>query len=84
MEDLSEEAVRAGVVALQSAATGDNRSRTFRVAVRVTGAQQKLDELAGRLGTLAAAGATDVIVDVDWDRDNGAERAFEALRAAVA
>jgi probable F420-dependent oxidoreductase len=84
MEDLSEEAVGAGVDVLRAAASGDNQGRTFRVAVRVTGAPRRLDELAGRLGTLAAAGATDVIVDVDWDRDDGPARAFEALRAAVA
>jgi len=84
MEDLSEEVVGAGVDALRAAASGPNRGRKFRVAVRVTGAQQRLDELARRLRALAAAGATDVIVDVDWDRDDGPARAFEALRWAVA
>ena len=84
MEDLSEEVVGAGIDALRAAASGPNRGRKFRVAVRVTGAQQRLDELARRLRALAAAGATDVIVDVDWDRDDGPARAFEALRSAVA
>jgi probable F420-dependent oxidoreductase len=84
MEDLSEEAVRAGIDALEGAASNDARGRGFRVVVRVTGAQQRLEELGRRLGPLADAGATDVIVDVDWDQDDGPARAFDSLRAAIA
>ena len=83
MEDLSEEVVGEGVDALRAASAGKGKGN-FRVAVRVTGAQRRLDELGRRLGPLAAAGATEVIVDVDWDRDDGPARAFETLRAAVA
>jgi probable F420-dependent oxidoreductase len=84
MEDLSDDAVGRGVAALRVAASPDDRQRTYRVVVRVTGAQQRSDELGRRLGSLVAAGATEVIVDVDWDRPDGPARAFDSLRAAVA
>jgi len=51
---------------------------------RVTGADRRTAELAGRLGAVAAAGATDVVIDVDWSSEDGAARALETLRAAVA
>ena len=82
MEDLSEDAVGAGVDALRASA--ETGGRNLRVVVRVTGAQRRLDELGRRLGPLVEAGATEVIVDVDWDSEEGPARAFESLRAAVA
>jgi probable F420-dependent oxidoreductase len=84
MDDLSEDAVGAGLAAVNAAASREPSGREFRVVVRVTGAQRRLDELGRRLAPLAAAGATEVIVDVDWDRDDGPARAIESLRAAVA
>jgi hypothetical protein len=40
--------------------------------------------LATRLETLAGAGATELIVDVDWESDEGPAKSFDALRSAVA
>ena len=54
------------------------------VVVRITGAAGRLEALAPRLGPLANAGVTEVIVDVDWSDDGGPARAAEALRAAGA
>ena len=54
------------------------------VVVRITGAAGRLEALASRLGGLAVAGVTEVIVDVDWSDDGGPGRAAEMLRAAVA
>ena len=54
------------------------------VVMRITGAAGRLDALAQRLGPLAEAGVTEVIVDVDWSDDGGPARAAETLRAAVA
>jgi probable F420-dependent oxidoreductase len=67
-----------------AAAAGVIGSDTGRVVVRITGAAGRLDALAQRLGALASAGATEVIVDVDWSGDDGPARAAETLRAAVA
>jgi probable F420-dependent oxidoreductase len=55
-------------------------SDTLRVVVRITGAAARLDALAQRLGALADAGATEVIVDVDWSDDDGPERAIAMLK----
>jgi hypothetical protein len=52
--------------------------------VRVTGSDRKLGELAGRLESLATAGATELVVDVDWDGEDGPARSFDTLRSAVA
>jgi alkanesulfonate monooxygenase SsuD/methylene tetrahydromethanopterin reductase-like flavin-dependent oxidoreductase (luciferase family) len=87
IDELSEERVAGGVEVLRAAATAAGRGRDeldrFRIVVRVTGADRKLELLAGRLGSLAAAGATDLIVDVDWDDEAGPRRSFETLRSAV-
>jgi probable F420-dependent oxidoreductase len=88
LENLSESAVAAGLAVLREA--GDKAGRPpaelddFRVVVRVTGADRKLDVLATRLETLAGAGATELIVDVDWESDEGPAKSFDALRSAVA
>jgi hypothetical protein len=49
----------------------------------VTGADRKLGLLASRLDELAAAGATEIIVDVDWDGEDGPSRSFEMLRRRI-
>lgn len=82
MDDLDVAKVASGIARMRKAA-GDDR-RAFRVVARVTGADRRTDELAGRLGDVAAAGATDVVIDVDWSQEDGAARAVETLRAAVA
>lgn len=81
VDDVSSEAIRKGLAAMAAAA---GAKRTFRIVVRVTGADHALDRLVRRLGEIANAGATDVVVDVDWADDDGPARAADALRAAVA
>ena len=58
--------------------------RTFRAVVRIAAAPNRVAEVASRLRSLRDAGATDVVVDVDWEDDDGEARASEALRSAVA
>jgi probable F420-dependent oxidoreductase len=88
LENLSESAVAAGLAVLREAGAKAGRPPAelddFRVVVRVTGADRKLDVLATRLETLAGAGATELIVDVDWESDEGPAKSFDALRSAVA
>jgi probable F420-dependent oxidoreductase len=88
LENLSESAVAAGLAVLREAGAKAGRPPAelddFRVVVRVTGADRKLDMLATRLETLAGAGATELIVDVDWESDEGPAKSFDALRSAVA
>ena len=81
LDDVDEEAIASGLAAIKGAAPG---GKGFRVVVRITGAAGRAQELARRLGSLAAAGATDVVVDIEWGENEGAARAFASLRAAVA
>lgn len=81
MDDLAEDAIASGVETIRSSA---RLEPAFRVVVRITGSDRRVEELARRLGSIATAGATDVVIDVDWNTDGGAERAVETLRAAVA
>jgi len=87
LEDLSETGIADGLSALKQAGREAGRPASeleaFRIAVRVTGADRKLDGLAARLASLAEAGATDLIVDVDWDGEDGPVRSFDILRSAV-
>jgi alkanesulfonate monooxygenase SsuD/methylene tetrahydromethanopterin reductase-like flavin-dependent oxidoreductase (luciferase family) len=88
LEELSETHLSDGLAAIKQAGQDAGRPASeldgFRIVVRVTGADRKLDGLATRLATLAEAGATDVIVDVDWDGEDGPARSFDILRSAVA
>ena len=88
LEELSETGIADGLSALKQAGHEAGRPAGeldgFRIVVRVTGADRKLDELATRLASLAEAGATDLIVDVDWDGADGPARSFDILRSAVA
>ncbi len=81
MDDLDEKVITSGLATMRKAA---GERREFRIVARVTGADRRTAELAGRLGAVAAAGATDVVIDVDWSSEDGAARALETLRAAVA
>ena len=87
LEDLSETGIADGLSALKQAGREAGRPASelegFRIVVRVTGADRKLDELAARLASLGEAGATDLIVDVDWDGEDGPVRSFDILRSAV-
>ena len=82
MDDLAEERIAAGLEIMRSSAAQPDKS--FRVVVRVTGADRRIGELARRLDSIAGAGATDVVIDVDWIGEDGPERSVEMLRAAVA
>jgi alkanesulfonate monooxygenase SsuD/methylene tetrahydromethanopterin reductase-like flavin-dependent oxidoreductase (luciferase family) len=88
LETLSESGIADGLAALRDAAAAAGRPPAeldrFRIVVRVTGADRKLDLLATRLEALADAGATELVVDVDWDDDGGPARSFDLLRSAVA
>jgi probable F420-dependent oxidoreductase len=88
IEELSEDHVARCVETMAAAARSAGRrldgADAFRVVVRVTGAAQKLEVFAGRLPELAAAGATEVVVDVSWEGDEGPRRSFDALRATAA
>ena len=81
LEDLSEDVLATGLATMQAAAASP---RTFRAVVRIAAAPNRVAEVASRLRSLGDAGATDVVVDVDWEDDDGEARASEALRAAVA
>jgi probable F420-dependent oxidoreductase len=88
LETLSESGIADGLAVLREAASAAGRLPAeldrFRMVVRVTGADRKLDLLATRLEALADAGATELVVDVDWDDDGGPARSFDLLRSAVA
>jgi probable F420-dependent oxidoreductase len=88
LDDLSESGIADGLAVLREAGTRAGRSPAeldgFRIVVRVTGADRKLDVLATRLESLAGAGATELVVDVDWDTDEGPAKGFDILRSAVA
>ena len=88
LENLSENGIAAGREAVRQAASAAGRAQAeldgLRFVVRVTGADRKLGALASRLESLAAAGATEVVVDVDWDDERGPSRSLDKLRSAVA
>ena len=81
MDNLSEEQISGAVATMRSAGRS---ALAYRAVLRISGADRRTDELADRLGALAAAGATDVVIDVDWSHEDAAARACETLRAAVA
>ena len=81
LEDLSEDVLATGLATMQAAAASP---RTFRAVVRIAAAPNRVAEVASRLRSLRDAGATDVVVDVDWEDDDGEARASETLRSAVA
>jgi len=88
LESLAESGIADGLAVLRQAGAKAGRPPAeldeFRIVVRVTGADRKLDVLAGRLESLAEAGATEVVVDVDWETVEGPVKGFDTLRSAVA
>jgi probable F420-dependent oxidoreductase len=88
LDDLSESGIADGLAVLRKAGTRAGRPPAeldhFRVVVRVTGTDRKLDVLATRLESLEGAGATELVVDVDWETDAGPAKGFDILRSAVA
>jgi hypothetical protein len=88
LENLSESGIADGLAVLREAGAKAGRQPAeldgFRIVVRVTGTDHKLDMLASRLDSLASAGATELVVDVDWNDGDGPSRGFDTLRSAVA
>ena len=88
LESVSESGIAAGLAAMRKAGSAAGRAQgdldDFRIVVRVTGADRKLGALASRLESLEAAGATELVVDVDWDDESGPARSLDTLRSAVA
>jgi probable F420-dependent oxidoreductase len=88
LDDLSESGIADGLAVLREAGTRAGRPPAeldhFRIVVRVTGTDRKLDVLATRLESLEGAGATELVVDVDWETDAGPAKGFDILRSAVA
>lgn len=88
IDDLSETRIADSISILMAAARQAGRRQAeldgMRIVVRVTGADRKLGELSARLNALAQAGATEVVVDVDWEGEQGPSRSFDALRSAAA
>ncbi len=88
LDELSEHSLGEGVTAIREAAIKAGRPEEelerFRIVVRVTGADRKLSTVGARLASLARAGATDVVVDVGWDDEEGPSRSFDELHSAAA
>ena len=80
LETMSERDIAAAVDTMRAEGARDGA----RVILRVTGAADRLDALASRLGTLSGAGVTEVIVDVSWKEEDGPRRAADLLRNAAA
>ena len=88
LENLSEHAVAEGLATIKAAGEEAGRPQSeleqLRIVLRVTGTDRKLGALASRLDELADAGATEIIVDVDWDADDGPSRSLATLRSVAA
>jgi len=83
LDAMSDRDIRAAVDVIRGEARAAGRAEDPRVVIRVTGAAGRPGVLASRLGGLADAGATGVIVDVDWNEPGGPARAFKALSAGL-
>ncbi len=83
LESLSEDDVTNAVAAIRREGAAAGRTAEPRVVIRITGAATNPDAVASRLRGLAGAGATEVIVDVDWSQAGGPARAFRALSAGL-
>jgi probable F420-dependent oxidoreductase len=81
MDSISEEQIATAVATMQASGRG---ALPYRAVLRISGADRRMEELAQRLNALASAGATEVVVDVDWSHEDAAARACDTLRAAVA
>jgi probable F420-dependent oxidoreductase len=84
LDTMSERDVRAAVDVMRREADQAGRADVdLRVVIRITGAASKPDAVAARLAQLGDAGATGVVVDVDWSEDGGPARAFRTLGAGL-
>lgn len=83
VDALSEERIARSIHDIEQARSDRSGAAPLRVVVRITGADGRLDRLRPRLATLAEAGVTELIVDVDWSTADGPRRAIDALRDAA-
>lgn len=84
LDTMSERDVGASVDVMRHHASEAGRpDADLRVVIRITGATTKPEAVAARLGNLAEAGVTDVVVDVDWNDGGGPARAHRALTAGL-
>jgi probable F420-dependent oxidoreductase len=85
LAELSEASIAKSLATIGEAGIESGRPsadlEAFRVVVRVTGAEPRLGALSPRLESLAAAGVTELIVDVNWDDAAGPSRSIDALRS---
>ena len=84
IDELSAADVQAAVDVMRHEASEAGREAGQQhVVIRITGATMKADAVATRLHSLAEAGATEVVVDVDWSEGGGPARAFRILSAGL-
>jgi probable F420-dependent oxidoreductase len=84
IETISDDEVKGAVDQMKREAADAGRTDAeLHSVVRITGATGKPEAVAARLPALAKAGATEVVVDVDWSDGGGPARAFTALSAGL-
>jgi hypothetical protein len=74
--------VAAAALMRESATAAGRDAAGLEVVLRIVQSAGRADEVARRIPELAAAGVDEVIVDLDWDGDLGAQQAL--LRGAAA
>jgi len=83
LDSLSDREVETAVGAIRREGEAAGRTAEPRVVIRITGAANTQEAVASRLRGLAGAGATEVIVDVDWSKPGGPAGAYRALSAGL-
>jgi probable F420-dependent oxidoreductase len=78
----TDELVAAAALMRESATAAGRDAAGLEVVLRIVQSAGRADEVARRIPELAAAGVDEVIVDLDWDGDLGAQQAL--LRGAAA
>lgn len=82
--ELDLEALASGRGAMRTAAEQAGVDpQPLRVVLRIIESSGRAAEVAAALPALRAAGVDEVIVDVDWERDGGAEEALAALAGSA-
>jgi hypothetical protein len=76
--DVSE--IERGIETMTAAAGATDREPSdLRVVLRLVDSAGAPELVAARIDELSEIGVTDVVIDVDWTNDNGAELAAAAL-----
>jgi hypothetical protein len=83
LDTLSESEISGAVDTIKREAKNAGRAAEPRVVIRITGAATQADAVAARLRSIESAGATEVIVDVDWNEAGGPARGFKTLSAGL-